>query len=50
MRITSRWSSIALGLWLILSGLTIFGLSFPYMGVVLAVLAIVAGVLILLGR
>lgn len=39
-----------LGLWLLLYALVnLFGLSFPYQGLVLAVLALVAGVLLIVG-
>jgi hypothetical protein len=41
---------ILLAIWFILSGLGAFGFSFPNEGVVLALLAIIAGILILLGR
>jgi|GEM_PF-4190378 hypothetical protein len=42
--------TLTLCLWLILTGLTHFGLSFPNLASVLALLAIVAGILIFLGR
>lgn len=50
MKITGKWGSIVLSIWLILMGLTQFGLNFPNLGVVLAILAIVAGILILVGK
>lgn len=51
MRDTSqKLGMLALCAWLVLTGLTHFGLSFPNVASVLAILAIVAGVLIFLGR
>lgn len=50
MRIKASLGTLALGVWLILSGLMSFGLSFPSESVVLAILAIAAGVLLLLGK
>jgi hypothetical protein len=50
MRITSSAGSILLSIWLILNGLIAFGVSFPNEGVLLSLLAIIAGILILLGR
>ena len=49
MRITKSWGSIVLAIWLILMGLMqVTSLAIP--AVVMAVLAIVAGILILLDR
>jgi hypothetical protein len=39
-----------LGVWLVLYGLSAFGLNFPGLSVVLGILAIVAGLIILVGR
>ncbi len=39
-----------LGVWLILTGLMSLGLNFPGLGLVAAVLAVAAGVLLLMGR
>lgn len=49
--ITKNLGMLLLAIWLILYGLLgLVGLSFPESGTVLAVLALIAGVLILLGR
>lgn len=51
MKLTKSLGMILLGIWLILTGLMqIANLQIPGMGFLMAVLAIVAGVLILLGR
>lgn len=51
MRVTKNLGMLLLGIWLILSGLMpLLGLSFPGIGMLMAILAIAAGVLILLGR
>ncbi len=51
MKLTKSLGMLLLGIWLILSGLMqITTLPIPEMGFLMAVLAIVAGVLILLGR
>ncbi len=48
---TGNWGMILLGIWLILMGLLpLLGLSFPAEATILALLAIAAGVLILMGR
>ena len=48
---TGSWGMILLGIWLILVGLLpLLGLSIPAGATILALLAIAAGVLILLGR
>jgi cytochrome b subunit of formate dehydrogenase len=48
--ITRRIGSLLLAVWLILTGLSGFGLSFPGEGAILALLAIGAGIFILLER
>ena len=51
MHLTHNLGMILLAIWLILSGLmALLGLSFSGLGVTMAILAIAAGVLILLGR
>jgi hypothetical protein len=51
MRLTKNLGMLLLGIWLILTGLlTLLRLTIPESGLILAVLAIAAGVLILLGR
>jgi hypothetical protein len=51
MRLTKNLGMLLLGIWLILTGLlALLRLTIPESGLILAVLAIVAGVLILLGR
>jgi hypothetical protein len=46
-----NWGLVLLAIWLILWGvLSLLGISFPLMGTVLQVLAIAAGVLILLNK
>ena len=50
LTITRRIGSLLLAAWLILSGLAAFGLSFPSEGVILGLLAIAAGIFILLER
>ncbi len=50
-RWTGNWGMILLGIWLILAGLLpLLGLSIPAGATILALLAVAAGVLILLGR
>jgi hypothetical protein len=49
MRITRNIGMLLLGVWLILQGLSAF-ISFGALGVLMAILAIAAGVFILLGR
>jgi len=41
---------LLLAIYLILVGLISFGLSFPYLGTLAGLLALVAGILILIGR
>ncbi len=51
MRTTGSWGMILLGIWLILVGLLpLLGISIPAGATILALLAIAAGVLILMGR
>jgi len=51
MRLTRNLGMLLLGIWLILYGLiALLGLSFSGLPVIMAILAIAAGVLILLGR
>lgn len=50
-KLTKNLGSVLLGIWLILSGLIpVIRLSFSGLGTLMAVLAIAAGVCILLGR
>jgi hypothetical protein len=46
----NRWGMIVLAVFLILYGLQAFGLKFPSEGMILAILAIVAGILIIINR
>jgi hypothetical protein len=51
MRITKNIGFLLLAIWLILYGLiALFSLSFAGLGVIMGILAIAAGVFILLGR
>ena len=51
MKITKNIGFLLLAIWLILSGLIgLFSLSFAGLSVIMAILAIAAGVFILLGR
>ena len=50
MALTKNLGMLVLAIWLILTGLIAFVPAIAGLGVVLSVLAIVAGVLILLGR
>ena len=51
MLLTRNPGLLALSVWLILAGLLpLLNLSFPASGIILALMAIAAGVLILLGR
>lgn len=51
MRVTKNRGMLLLGIWLILTGLIpVLQLSFAGLGTLMAVLAIAAGILILLGR
>jgi hypothetical protein len=51
MRLTRNLGMLLLAIWLILGGLTpLLNLSFSGLGTVMAILAIAAGVLILIGR
>ena len=50
MRITNNLGFLLLGIWLILTGLIPFGLSFANESVLLAILAIAAGIMLLLSK
>jgi hypothetical protein len=51
MRLTKNLGMLLLGVWLILTGLiSLVGLSFSGLTIVMGLLAIVAGILILVGR
>lgn len=51
MRLTRNLGMLLLAIWLIITGLLAFvSVSIPYLGQILALLAIVAGLLILVGR
>jgi hypothetical protein len=51
MRVTKNLGMLLLAIWLILTGLLqLVTISIPAIGVIMAVLALAAGVLILLGR
>ncbi|TLY47376.1 MAG: hypothetical protein E6K53_16580 [Gammaproteobacteria bacterium] len=51
MKLTKSLGMLLLGIWLILSGLIpLLHLSFSALGLLMAILAVAAGVLILLGR
>ena len=51
MAVTKNLGMLLLSIWLIISGLiTLVGLSFQGLAIIMGVLAIAAGVLILLGR
>ena len=51
MKFPKNLGMVLLGIWLILSGLLpLLDVSFPRQGLLLAVIAIAAGILILLGR
>lgn len=51
MRLTKNLGMLLLAIWLILNGLTaLLGFSFQGLPLIMAILAIAAGVLILLGR
>jgi hypothetical protein len=51
MRLTTNVGMLLLGIWLIVTGLLqVASISIPGIGILLALLAIVAGVLILIGR
>ena len=49
-RLTRSTGMLLLGIYLVLVGLGSFGLHFPYSGVILGLLALISGVLILIGR
>jgi hypothetical protein len=50
IRLTKRLGFLLLGIWLVLTGLSGLGLSFPGLGAVLALLALAAGIVILIDR
>ena len=51
MRLPKNLGMILLGIWLIVTGLLqVVSISIPSIGIIMAVLAITAGVLVLLGR
>jgi len=51
MRVTKNLGMILLAIWLIVTGLLqVVSIAIPGIGVILAVLAVAAGVLILMGR
>jgi hypothetical protein len=51
MKVTRSLGMLLLGIWLILSGLIpLLGLGFSGLGTLMAILAVAAGALILLGR
>lgn len=51
MRLTKNLGMLCLGIWLVLQGLEVLvGLSFRGLGTIEAVLALVAGILIMIGR
>jgi hypothetical protein len=51
MKLTKNLGMLLLGIWLILTGLIpLLNLGLPVLGTVMTILAIAAGVLILLGR
>jgi len=51
MKITRNIGMLLLAIWLILTGLiALFGLSFQALGLIMGLLAIAAGIFILLGR
>ncbi len=51
MRLTKNTGMLLLGIWLVLTGLIpLVSLSFAGLGTLMAILAIAAGVLLLLGR
>ena len=45
-----RWTYVVLGIFLILSGLTVFIPKIGFLGVIMAILALVAGILILVAK
>ncbi len=50
MKLNRNLGTSLLAIWLIVSGLRAFGLAFPNLDVLLSIVAMAAGVLILLGR
>jgi len=50
-KLTKKWGMILLAIWLILTGLLqLVKMDIPYIGVIMSVLAIAAGVLILMDK
>ena len=49
-KLTRSTGMLLLGIYLVLVGSSAFGLHFPYSGVILGLLALISGVLILIGR
>lgn len=49
-RLTRNLGMLLLAVWLIIYGLTTLGFSFPGLGALLGLLAIAAGILLLMGR
>jgi hypothetical protein len=50
MKITKNLGNLLLAIFLILFALSSFGLSFPFMDIIIAILAAAAGVLKLIGK
>ena len=51
MKLTSNLGMLLLGIWLVLTGLiSLIGLHFSGLGVIMSVLALVAGILMIVGR
>ena len=50
MKLTNNLGTLLLAIWLIVMGLRSFGLAFPNLDILLSIVAIEAGVLIMLGR
>jgi uncharacterized membrane protein HdeD (DUF308 family) len=50
MKLPKNLSTLLLAVYLILAGLAALGVSFPFMGTIIGVVALVAGVLYLLNR
>lgn len=51
MRISKKWGQLLASIWLIIIGLSsIVSFGFAGLGVILAILAIIAGALLILGR
>ena len=51
MKITNNLGMLLLAIWLILYGiLAVFGVSFPQQGIIMGILALAAGILLLIRR